>query len=161
MIRNFDIKDAPQLLAIYNYYVEKSNTTLDIKKASPKAFSSKLAKIKKSFPFLVVENEGKVVGYAYASEWKAKHGYSLTVETTIYIDPSVKGKGFGTQLYRVLISELKKLGYRVAIGCLTLPNAGSVGLHEKMGFIKVAHFPGIAIKFDKKVDVGYWQLNIL
>lgn len=161
MIRNFDINDAPQLLSIYNHYVVNTYATLDTSKANLRSFTSKLAKIKKFFPFIVIENEGKVVGYAYASEWKAKHGYSLTVETTIYIDPSVKGIGFGTQLYRVLISELKKLGYRVAIGCLTLPNAGSVGLHEKMGFIKVAHFPGIAIKFDKKVDVGYWQLNIL
>ena len=111
MIRNFDINDAPQLLSIYNHYVVNTNATLDTAKANSRSFTSKLTKIKKSFPFMVIENEGKVVGYAYASEWKAKHGYSLTVETTIYIDPSVKGKGFGTQLYRVLISELKKLGY--------------------------------------------------
>lgn len=160
-MRNFEINDAPQLLMIYNFYVETSNTTLDHRKATPKAFARRMASIHKKYPFLVYEENGIILGYAFASLWKAKHGYNKTVESSIYVSSDAKGKGVGTQLYRALIKELKFLNYTVVIGCLTLPNAISVALHEKLGFIKVAHFPGIAVKFEKKIDVGYWQLDLV
>ena len=142
MIRPFDINDIPQLLDIYNYYVLKTSTTLDHTVAQIKGFTRNIIAIEKKYPVLVVEINGQVIGYSYASLWKAKHGYNKTAESTIYVHPDAKSKGLGTKLYRALIKELRTKNFKVVIGCLTLPNAISVGLHEKLGFIKVAHFPG-------------------
>ena len=161
MIRKFKKEDAEHLLQIYNHYVKTSTATSDLEIASYAAFSKRMLQIAKDYPFIVYEEEGTVIAYAYASEWKAKHGYHKTVESTIYLSPKAIGKGLGTKVYRQLIKELKILNYNCVIGCLSLPNAVSVALHEKLGFIKVAHFPGIAFKFNKKVDVGYWQLDII
>lgn len=161
MIRLFELRDLPELLKIYNFYVETSIATLDHKKASFKKFSNKLKTISKRYPCFVYEKDGKILGYCYASLWKEKDGYNKTVESTIYISQDHNRNGVGTKLYRHLIAELKRLNYEVVIGCLSLPNAISVALHEKLGFMKVAHFPGIGYKFDKKIDVGYWQLNLV
>jgi phosphinothricin acetyltransferase len=80
------------------------------------------------------------------------------VESTIYLRPDAAGRGLGTKLYSSLLAELRDRQLHVAIGGIALPNAASVALHEKLGFEKVAHFRQVGNKFDRWVDVGYWQL---
>lgn len=158
MIRPYDHQDAEALCAIYNSYVEEGIYTLDLKPMTLKGFQAKCKSISQKFPFLVYEDKGQLLAYAYGNEWKIKKGYRYTLESTIYVSPHAIGKGIGTQLYRALLKSIKKKGFKNVVACLTLPNAASVALHENMGFIKVAHFQNIAEKFDKQVDVGYWQL---
>jgi phosphinothricin acetyltransferase len=160
MIRDFQLSDLNELLDIYNHYVETSTACLDLQVSSFKMFSQKMKTINKNYPFLVYEQNGRVLAYVYASMWKEKQGYSKTVESTIYIHPDATGKGIGTILYKKLINELRINGFKCVIGCLTLPNTISVALHEKCGFNKVGHFPEIAIKFNRKINVGYWQLDL-
>ena len=76
---------------------------------------------------------------------------------TVYLHHEQGGKGFGTQLYRQLFSELKVLGYHAVIGGITLPNPARVALHEKMGLTQVATFNVVGFKFGRRLDVGYWQ----
>ncbi len=97
-------------------------------------------------------------GYAYASEWKSRCAYRYSVETTVYLHPDARGKGIGTLLYQELIRKLSKLELHAAIGGIALPNDASVALHEKIGFKKAAHFKQVGYKFNKWVDVGYWEL---
>jgi phosphinothricin acetyltransferase len=80
------------------------------------------------------------------------------VESTIYLRPDLIGKGAGRILYEDLISKLRNLSLHTVIGGIALPNESSVALHERLGFLKVAHFKEVGWKFDQWIDVGYWEL---
>ena len=97
---------------------------------------------------------------AYIVDSTAARITSYNVCYTKLLRPEAHGQGIGTELYRALLDELKCRGKRTAIACISLPNSASVVLHEKLGFMKVGHFPGIGIKFSRNIDVGYWQLDL-
>ena len=111
-------------------------------------------------PWLVAVIDEAVVGYAYATKWKERSAYRFSVESTIYLANGTEGKGVGSVLYQALFNKLKLKGINNVIGGIALPNPASVGLHEKMGMEKVAHFSKVGFKFDEWLDVGYWQLKL-
>jgi L-amino acid N-acyltransferase YncA len=78
----------------------------------------------------------------------------------VYLDPTTTAKGVGSQLYQVLLADLRLRGMHTVIGGIALPNEASVALHEKLGFQKVAHFKEVGRKFETWIDVGYWQLTL-
>lgn len=159
MIRSFHIKDIETLLNIYNYYVLNTIVTFDIEPLSMDAFTEKVNRINAKYPFIVFEENGEILGYAYGSKWRPKPAYNNTVESTVYVKHGAHGKQIGTKLYTELLGLLKQKKYHVVLGGLTLPNEASVKLHEKFGFKQVAHFKEVGLKFDKWHDVGFWQLN--
>lgn len=112
------------------------------------------------FPWLVAVLEGRVVGYAYATKWRARPAYRHLVETTIYLDQEVFGHGVGENLYRRLLDELRAGGLHTAIAGIAQPNPRSVALHERLGFCKVAHFSEVGHKLGHWVDVAYWQIDL-
>lgn len=158
MIRPAATIDAKALCNIYNYYVSNTFVTFDENPVTEEEMAEKVAAITRKFPWIVGVEGEEIVGYAYAGEWKSRCSYRNTVESTVYIKESHKGKGMGSRLYTTLIQQLKMQDMHAVIGGISLPNAASVGLHEKMGFIKVAHFREVGYKFDQWIDVGYWQL---
>ncbi|SFZ92891.1 phosphinothricin acetyltransferase [Flaviramulus basaltis] len=160
MIRNVHIEDAQQLVDIYNYYVLNTIVTFDDVPFTNEDFNEKINTISKSFPFIVFEEDDKILGYAYANKWREKPAYKQTVESTVYLHHEAQGKQIGTKLYTELLAELKNQNYHVIVGGLTLPNDASVKLHEKFGFKQVAHFKEVGFKFNKWLDVGFWQLNL-
>jgi phosphinothricin acetyltransferase len=111
-------------------------------------------------PWLVLEVDGKVAGYAYATKWRVRPAYRYSVESTIYLDQAFAGRGLGRLLYGALLDELRKRELHLVIGGIALPNDGSVALHEKLGFRKVAHFTEVGMKFGRWIDVGYWELKL-
>ncbi len=159
MIRPFHIKDTKALLDIYNYYVLNTIVTFDIEPLSLETFTKKLTHINAKYPFIVFEVNDDVIGYAYGSKWRPKPAYNRTVESTVYVKYGEHGKQIGSKLYTELLSLLKQENYHVVLGGLTLPNEASVKLHEKFGFKQVAHFKAVGRKFEKWLDVGFWQLN--
>jgi len=160
MIRNVNIADVKQLAEIYNYYVKNSTATFDDVQLSLKAFEEKMLRISKYFPFLVFEEDNKILGYAYGSKWRPKPAYNHTVESTVYVKHNEHGKQIGTKLYTELLKHLKQQKFHTVIGGLTLPNEASVRLHKKFGFKEVAHFKQVGFKFNEWLDVGFWQLNL-
>lgn len=160
MIRNLDLNDTKQLLEIYNYYVLNTIVTFDIELLSIEAFTEKILRINNNFPFIVFEENNEILGYAYGSKWRPKPAYKQTVESTVYVKNGEHGKQIGSKLYGKLLNLLKEEGYHTVLGGLTLPNEGSVKLHEKFGFEKVAHFKEVGRKFDTWLDVGFWQLKL-
>lgn len=161
MIRPAVASDAEVLARIYNHYVLETPVTFEEEPVSAAEMARRLAEVDAvPLPWLVVEDEGAVAGYAYASPWKRRVGYRFAVETTVYLDPRRLGRGLGTRLYEELLLRLAQLGLRVAIGGVALPNAASVALHEKLGFRKVAHFERVGLKFGRWIDVAYWQLAL-
>jgi len=158
MIRNVNIEDAGAICDIYNHYVLNTAITFEEAPVSIKEIQSRIAEVTSSLPWYVSEENGKVIGFAYASKWKSRCAYRFSVESTAYLHPDFIGKGIGRRLYRSLISELRNRSLHGVIGGIALPNEGSVALHERLGFVKVAHFKEVGWKFGQWIDVGYWQL---
>lgn len=157
MIRKATEKDIPAICSIYNYYVENTTITFEEQKVSHEEMSKRFQTIIKSLPYLVYEDDNQVIGYAYATPWKSRSAYRFSVESTVYLQNGLKGKGIGTKLYKVLLEELSKLDVHSTLGGIALPNAASIGLHEKLGFKKVAQLEEVGYKHDQWIDVGYWQ----
>lgn len=155
MIRKATIKDAKAITDIYNYYVKNDIATFT---ENPISVKETEENIKNSILWLVFVENNIVVGYAYAAKWKERSAYRFSVETSVYLDIKHKGKSIGTKLYAQLLSEIKMQNIHAAIGGISLPNKASESLHEKFGFKKVAHYKEIGFKFNKWIDVGYWQL---
>lgn len=160
MIRPFESKDIPELLEIYNYYVLHSTATLDIEALSLEAFTEKVNRIDQDFPFIVLEENGELLGYAYGSKFRPKPAYNTTVESTVYVKHNTHRKKIGSLLYEALLKQLKEANFHIVLGVLTLPNEASVRLHEKFGFKQVAFLEQVGYKFDTWLNVGFWQLDL-
>jgi L-amino acid N-acyltransferase YncA len=158
MIRSCTVADARAICAIYNPYVQETVITFEEEPVSTAEMARRIGDVKARLPWLVAEEGGAIVGYAYATPWKVRSAYRYSVETTVYVAPGQERRGFGTALYRGLIDTLRVLGVHCAVGGVALPNAASIALHEKLGFRKIGQFVEIGRKFDRWVDVGYWEL---
>lgn len=159
MIRPATITDAAAIAAIYNHYVLQTSVTFEEEAVSTEDMAQRIADtLAAELPWLAWVEGEKILGYAYASKWKARCAYRYAVESTVYLDKAATGRGLGTQLYTALIAVLKKQKLHCVIGGIALPNAASVALHEKFGFQKVAQFKEVGWKFERWIDVGYWEL---
>jgi L-amino acid N-acyltransferase YncA len=158
MIRSVYIEDAEAVCSIYNHYVRNTIITFEETPISKEMMKDRIAEATVSLPWVVWEDNEEIRGYAYASKWKTRSAYRFSVESSIYLQPDFIGKGTGKILYEALISELRNRSLHTVIGGIALPNENSVALHERLGFIKVAHFKEVGRKFDQWIDVGYWEL---
>ncbi|WP_022940505.1 GNAT family N-acetyltransferase [Psychromonas hadalis] len=153
--------DAYAICEIYNYYVEQSVVTFDEKRISESDMRQRIKSYSKDYPWLVIENgKGVVVGYAYATKWAERSAYKNTAEITVYLHHLASGKGYGTLLYKAILARLKASGFHVVVATIALPNEASIKLQESFGFSKVAHFKEVGCKFDRWIDVGYWQVKL-
>jgi L-amino acid N-acyltransferase YncA len=161
MLRPATPSDAAAIAGIYNHYIMNTVVTFEEEAIDAAEMSGRMAEVMgNNLPWLVWEENGRVLGYAYASKWKSRCSYRYSVETTIYLEQTATRRGLGTKLYAALIADLKKTKIHAIIGGVALPNAGSIALHEKLGFDKIAQFKEVGWKFDRWIDVGYWELVI-
>ena len=158
IIKPGEAGDVPRLTEIYNHYIEHTIITFEETPVSPNEMRSRIVENTSKQPWLVYTEGDKILGYAYASEWKSRCAYKHSVETTVYLRPEAKGNGVGSLLYKELLKLLKERKLHAAIGGIALPNDASVALHEKLGFEKIGQFKEVGFKFDKWIDVGYWEL---
>lgn len=160
-IRNATADDATAIAAIYNHFVDTTVITFEESRVDDEEMRQRIANLQAmDLPWLVAEHGGIVVGYAYAAQWRTRHAYRFSVESSVYVAPDYAGKGIGSALYCDVFARLRQSGYHLVIGGITLPNTASVALHEKLGFEKVAHFKEVGFKFERWLDVGYWQLKL-
>lgn len=158
MIRLAEAGDAAAIANIYNPYIANTTITFEELLVSAEQIAQRILDIRAAaLPWLVAEDAGQVVGYAYASPWKARSAYRHSVEVSVYLQDQVQGQGWGSRLYEALFSALKERQVHVAIGGIALPNPGSIALHEKFGMKQVARFEQVGFKFGQWLDVGYWQ----
>jgi phosphinothricin acetyltransferase len=158
MIRSADISDAAGIRNIYNQYVINTTITFEENPVSIVEMESRIKNTIQVYPWLVYEENGKILGYTYAHKWRERSAYRYSVETGIYLDSAYVGKGIGTGLKRELLKVLKEKSIHTVICGIALPNEASIALCEKFGFEKVAHFKNVGFKMNKWIDVGYWQL---
>lgn len=161
MIRQATDGDAQAITDIYNYYIRNTVISFEEEEVTADEMSARMQKnLSSGYSWLVLEVEGVVIGYAYSSKFHQRAAYRYTAEVSIYLLHTEQGRGWGRKLYQELFSSMQKKSIHIAIGCIALPNAESVALHEKMGMQKVAHFKRVGYKFDQWLDVGYWQVQL-
>lgn len=160
MIRTVQTKDIREICTIYNYYIENTTITFEEEPISDDEMGKRINEIVPSYPWLVYEYNETVLGYAYATRWRARAAYRHSVELSIYISKDNLGKGIGKKLYETILAELRKTDVHAVIGGMSLPNEPSEKLHESLGFKKIAEFKEVGYKFQKWIDVGYWELII-
>ena len=158
MIRDVEIDDAPRIAEIYNHYILNTIITFEEETLTNQQVASRIEQLKDlKMPWIVTEQQGQVVGYAYAGKFKERAAYRYATEVSVYLDHQATGAGLGTKLFTELFVRLEKTPIHVVIGGIALPNEASIALHEKFGMEKVADFKQVGYKFDRWIDVGYWQ----
>ena len=160
MIRAANPKDSKEIVEIYNHYVETSIVTFETELVSGDEMGDRIRALAQTHPWVVYEQDGQIQGYAYASPWKNRNAYKHSVEVSVYVRPGSQGHGIGSMLMRELLDRIEEIDVHCLIAGVALPNAGSVALHEKFGFNNIGQFKEVGRKFNKWVDVGYWQLII-
>ena len=160
MIRPATEKDIPEILSIYGPYVETSTATFEYDVPCLRSFTQRFYDITAQFPWLVWEEEGRILGYAYASAPYSRAAYRWCAEPSIYLRPEATGKGIGQKLYAVLEWILDKQGYQVLYALVTTENSGSIRFHEKMGYFSRADFPDCGYKFGRWLGVTWMEKRI-
>jgi L-amino acid N-acyltransferase YncA len=160
MLRNVHINDAAPIRDIYNHYIASTPITFEERPVTVDEMRQRIEKVTATLPWLVCEEDGHLLGYAYATKWKERAAYRHSVELTIYLHHSSIRKGKGTELMEGILPELRSCQIHSVLGGVALPNDASTSLLEKFGFRKVAHLSEVGYKFDRWIDVGYWQLQL-
>jgi phosphinothricin acetyltransferase len=157
MIRPVSLIDAAAIRGIYNYYIERTAVTFEEIPVSLDEMERRIRRISASYPWLVWEEAGDVLGYAYIHAWKDRSAYRFSGEDSIYVKQGYERRGIGRSLMTALLEEAEKTEMHALIAILCTPNEASATLHEEFGFKKCAHFSEVGFKFDRWLDVGYWE----
>ena len=160
MIRFAKEADIPAILDIYGPYVQNTATSFEYSVPTLAEFTERFRGITAQFPWLVWEEDGKVLGYAYGSLPFGRAAYRWVAASSIYLAPSAQGKGIGRKLYEALERILTEQGYRKTYAIITSDNPGSLAFHEKMGFRFLARFPDCGIKFSKLYSVIWMEKSL-
>lgn len=161
MIRSATADDCASICSIYNHYITNSHATFEEVALSASQVQQRQDKIDAlGLPWLVAQEQGEVLGYAYANQWNPRGAYRHCVEVSIYLSSAASSQGLGSMLYAALLEELPQRDITQAIAIIALPNNTSIALHEKFGFRQVAVLPRVGFKFERWIDVGYWQLGL-
>ncbi|SDA53909.1 phosphinothricin acetyltransferase [Butyrivibrio sp. INlla18] len=158
-------EDAKELLDIYRYYVENTAITFEYDVPSVEEFRGRIERVLKKFPYLVVEGDGKIYGYAYVSPFKERAAYQWAVETSIYVAKDARRDGLGRMLYEELEKRLKEMGILNLNACIGYPNGAedehltydSVKFHEKMGYSMVGEFHQCGYKFGRWYNMVWME----
>lgn len=156
-IRAFAPGDELAICDIYNPYILGSTATFEEVPLQPAEMRERIDRYRAHHPWLVCEEEGRIVGYSYARPYHERAAYRHTVELSVYIRQGHGGRGIGRLLYTPLIDHLQATGCHALMAVISLPNAASVALHESLGFVKVGHLREVGRKFDRWLDIGHWQ----
>ena len=156
-IRSATQSDAPAIHAIYAPYVE--NTAISFEESPPTIgeMAKRIEATLQNYPYLVAERDDEIIGYAYAGPQAVRSAYRYSVEVTVYVAERAHRTGVGRALYASLLPELSRRGFHAAFAGVTLPNPGSVGLLEAVGFKHLGTYREVGFKFGELLDVGWWQ----
>lgn len=157
-IRPFAWRDVPAITAIYAHYVRTSVATFDTEAPGETAMADKFGHMADlGHPVIVAEQEGALLGYAYASTFRPRPAYRFTCEDTVYLAPQAIGRGLGSALMANLIARAQAFGFRQMVAVITAETDASVRLHEKHGFRLLGTYPQLGYKFDRWLDIVHMQ----
>jgi L-amino acid N-acyltransferase YncA len=162
-IRAATTEDAAACAAIYAPYVTDTTISFETEPPTQAEMAERIVGAVRTHAWLVLEDledDGRVVGYAYAGPWRSRAAYRWTCETSIYLEIGRRRTGFGRALYEALLARLAERGYRTAVAGMTLPNEASVALHQAMGFEPVGTFREVGRKHGQWYDVAWAQRSL-
>jgi phosphinothricin acetyltransferase len=162
LIRPSRDEDVAAIAAIYDNSVNTETASWEYDPPGAAEMARRRSEvIAKGFPYLVAELDGRLVGYSYASPYRARIGYRFVVEDSVYVRHEMQGRGIGKSLLLALIAECESLGYRQLIAVIgDSENVGSIKLHTSCGFTHVALFKGIGYKFGRWLDSVQMQRRL-
>lgn len=149
--------DIPQMLQIYAPYVLHTATSFEYTVPTQEAFTRRFSEKTAQCPWLVWEEAGQVLGYAYGSEPFERSAYGWCAEVSIYLHPDIQGRGIGTRLYRVLETLLFSQGYRKLYAIITSENTDSLAFHKALGYTERAVFPDCGFKFGRWIGTVWLE----
>ncbi len=153
-------QDVAAIARIYGHAVRSSVATFDLDDPPAAYWESKLSSREAGDHVLVVEDSGRVSGYAYSSAFRPRPAYAWTRETSVYLAPDASGRGLGTLVYSDLLARLRADGMHLAVAVIAVPNPASIALHEKLGYELVGTVREVGRKFDRWIDTSWYQLRL-
>ena len=162
LIRPSRDEDVAAITAIYNHHVLHGTGTFEIDPPSAADMAARRADVLgKGLPYLVVEEEGQVLGFAYGNWFKPRPAYRFSAENSIYLAPGVAGRGLGRLLLDALCTQAEAAGVRKLIAVIgDSANAGSIGVHRSAGFTHVGMIKSCGWKFDRWLDIVLMEKSL-
>ncbi len=164
LIRAVETRDAAALADIYNHYVRVSPATFDTDEKTVEERTAWLTRFSSEGPhrcFVACAADGEIEGYCCSHEFRTRPAYAQTVETAIYVRHGRGRRGTGAQLYAALFDALAEARVHRAVAGLVIPNAASVGVHEKAGFRRIGVFSDVGFKFGRYWDVAFYEKPLI
>jgi L-amino acid N-acyltransferase YncA len=158
-VRAAGATDVDAIAAVYASYVTDGYASFEHEPPSAVEFEARMS-ARPRLPWLVAVESGTVLGFAYASQHRARAAYRWSVDCSVYLAADARGRGIGRALYEQLIPEIRALGYVSAYAGIALPNPASVALHEAVGFAPIGVYRDVGFKLGQWRDVGWWQLPL-
>jgi phosphinothricin acetyltransferase len=159
-VRLARVADADACAAIYAPYVTDTAISFELEPPSPAEMAVRIASALESHVWVVAEEEGRVIGYAYGARLHMRGAYRWSCEVSVYVERGRGRNGVGRALYATLFERLAARGYLMAVAGMTLPNDASVGLHRAMGFEPVGVYRRIGYKRGGWHDVAWTQRSL-
>ena len=153
-------KDADQIARIYTPIVRHTAISFEVDPPTTGEMEQRIEETTARLPWLVVERDGRILGYAYASTHRSRAAYAWSVDVSAYVEESYRGTGVGRSLYTALLEILTSQGFYNTYAGITLPNTASIRLHESVGFRPVGTYREVGYKLGAWHDVGWWQLSL-
>lgn len=160
MIRIATTRDIPGILAVYGPYVLETAYTFEYTVPTEAEFTARFLNYTKQFPWLVWEEAGQILGYAYGSAPFSRAAYQWCCEVSVYLAPQAQGRGIGRKLYEALEAILLRQGYRVIYALVSTENTGSIRFHERLGYRQITVMPDCGVKFGRWVGIVYLEKRV-
>lgn len=152
--------DAEELLAIYAPYVTETTVTYEYDAPSLEEFRGRIRNTLERYPYFVAVEDGKILGYAYASAFHARRAYIWSAEASVYLKMEERGKGIGKLLYAALEEALRKQNVQNVNACIAYPNPHSIAFHEAMGYHQAGKFTDCAYKLGQWLGMVWMEKSI-
>lgn len=161
VIRPALASDAQAVCAIYDFHVAHGTASFDAEGPSAAEWAVKIVDVTaQGWPFLVADQNGEVLGYAYATQFRPHAAYARTCENSIYIAGSARGQGIGTRLLVALVDAARARGFEQMIAVIGGGEPASVALHGKCGFVHAGRMRNVGYKFGRRLDTVYMQCDM-
>ena len=160
MIRPIEERDIETCLRIYNWYIEHTTISFEETPETEESYRKLVTDVTARYPWIVLEENGQVKGFAYLSPFNSRSAYRYTADVTVYLDPEERGKGYGTALMKELERLAKKQGIRKLVSLVTDGNEGSEHLHASLGYEKMTVLKDTGYKFGTWIGVAYYMKDI-
>ena len=160
IVRHATAADAAACAEIYAPYVRDTAITFELEPPDAAEFARRIAVATERHAWFVLDDDGRVSGYAYSGPFRERAAYRLACEVSVYLERGLRRSGGGRALYSALLARLTERGFRTAAAGMTLPNEASAGLHRALGFAPVGTFRRVRCKHDRWHDVAWVQREL-